>query len=158
MLTWLHTCFTMNSVDGSSTMYENGRLVSENKFKELKEFGEAVPEFVVTDINVGCKHFKNWKPSHTGIVTDFQLFGRILTNKELEKWTGCEERLEGDLVSWDSVEWSLHRNGNGSEVEYREFEKDVCDMRNMSYHFFPSRRSFKKSLELCDKIYGKLNV
>ena len=157
MLTWRHSCLTFNTVDGSSIMYENGRLVSENKFEEFVKFGESWPELIVKDITVGCINFTDWKGSHSGIVTDFQLFSRILSFQELEKWTGCQERMQGDLVSWDTAEWYFKMTVNGSEVEYREFEKDVCDMRNKSLHLFPSKTSFKKSLDLCAKVSGKLN-
>ena len=155
MLTWRHTCITFNLEDGSVVMFENGRLAGENKFEEFVSFGKAVPDFVATLINVGC--VERWQESHSGVVTDFQLFGRVLTHQELEKWTGCEDRLLGDLVSWDSEDWFFNKTGNGSRIEYLEFEHDVCDLRNMSHHFFPGKRSFQKSLELCKKISGKLN-
>ena len=147
MLTWLHTCFAFNLEDGTSIMYENGKLVSEKKYDIVKEFGEALPEFVSEEIYVGCYP----KQSHPGVLTDFQFFGRMLTHQELQRWTGCEERIEGDLVSWDTEDWIFDRAGNGSRIEYLEFEKDVCDLRNTSHHFFPAKFGFKKALGLCKK-------
>ena len=149
MMTWLHTCFTFNLEDGTCIMYENGRLVSENKFKEIIEFGEEVANFVIEKITVGA-----W---HPGIVTDFQLFGRVLTHEELKKWTGCKERLEGDLVNWDEEEWIFNSTGNGSRVEYLDFENVVCDIKNISHHFFPPLRTFSKALDQCEKVSGKMS-
>ena len=71
--------------------------------------------------------------------------------------TGCKKRLQGDLVSWDTEDWFLNKTGDGSRIEYIEFENDVCDKQNMSNHFFPGRRPFLKSIELCHKVSGKLN-
>ena len=34
MLTWLQTCLALNFDDGTSIMYENGKLVSEQVFNE----------------------------------------------------------------------------------------------------------------------------
>ena len=157
MLTWRHTCLTFNLVDGSSIMYENGRFVSKSKFEELEKFGKATPEFIARDVTIGCLNYTSWKAVHTGIVTDFQLFSRILSHQELKKWTGCQDRLQGDLLSWDTADWGFNMVGNGSEIEYRHFEREVCDMRNKSLHLFPGKRTFKKSLDLCAKVSGKLN-
>ena len=157
MLTWRHTCFAFSLEDGNSIMYENGKLVTEKVFDEVVEFGKKLSDFIAEEITFGCYLFDNGMQSHPGVVTDFQLFGRVLSHRELEKWTGCEERIEGDLVSWDKEDWTFQTSGNGSRVEYLEFEKEVCDLRNMSHHFFPAKRIFEKALDLCDKVSGKLN-
>ena len=122
---------------------------------KVKEFGETVPNLDAEEISVGCYRSDSYGQSHPGVVTDFQLFGRMLTHPELEKWTGCEERLQGDLVSWDEEHWIFQQSSGA--IEYLEFEKEVCDLRNKSFHFFPARRGFKKALELCNRVSGQLN-
>ena len=89
MLTWQHTCITLNLNDGSSIMYENGKLVAEKKFDVFVAFGKVYPGFLASEISVGCVTY--WEVSHVGIVTDFQLFSRILSKQEMERWTGCQE-------------------------------------------------------------------
>ena len=155
MLTWRHTCISLNVDQGVSVMFENGKFAGEKEFDGYTAFGEDVPNFVATSINFGCDPV--WNHSHSGIVTDFQLFGRVLNRQELEDWTGCKERLRGDIVDWDEEDWLLEKKGNGTRIEYLEFEKVVCDMRDLSHHFFPVKRTFRKSSEFCEKLSGKLN-
>ena len=156
MLTWRHICISINLEEGSSVMFENGVLAGEKQFDGYVTFKEEVPDFEATVICVGCNF--DWdQATHPGVVTDFQLFGRALNSEELEKWTGCQERLQGDIVNWDAEDWIFNQTGNGSKIEFLDFEKDVCDMRNMSYHFFPVKRTFKKSTEFCERLSGKLN-
>ena len=161
MLTWRHTCMTISFVTGSYTMYENGVLVGESMFKHFETFSTLVPDFVANLISIGCMHVYNdndrYRHSDPGIVTDFQLFGRILSKKELTRWTGCLERLQGDVVNWDTEDWFFNKTGAGSAIEYLDFEKDICDMRDKSLHLFPVKTTFKNSLELCEKVSGKLN-
>ena len=148
-------------MDGSSTMYRNGHLVGENTFEEFIKFVENNPEAMATYMTWGtwdCRGQGGVGVGTSGRFTDLQIFGRILSRQELEDWTGCQKRLAGDLVSWDAEKWFINKTGNNSEVEYLDFETDVCDMRNLSHHFFPTRMLFQKSLELCQKVSGKLNV
>ena len=84
-----------------------------------------VKSTLASEISIGCVTY--WEDSHVGIVTDFQLFSRILSKQEMERWTGCQERLQGDIVSWDTEEWSFNQTGNGSTIEYLDFENNVCN-------------------------------
>ena len=160
MLTWRHTCITLDIVSGASKVYENGRMLSENIDNQVKNFGNLVPDFVANMITVGCffSTFEGKTHSDPGIVTDFHLFGRILSEQELQQWTGCEKRLLGDIVNWETENWFFNKTGDGSEVEYLEFGKEVCDTRDKSYHLFPVKATFKNSLDLCGKVSGQLNT
>ena len=46
MLTWRHSCLTISFVDGHSMMYENGNLLSEDKFDEYIQFKDKMPASV----------------------------------------------------------------------------------------------------------------
>ena len=154
MLTWRHTCIAISFDDGLSMFYENGELVSEDRFDEYIQFRNKMPSSVNL-ITVGCVHGA-YKNTHPGLVTDFQLFDRILSRQEMQDWTSCKDRLQGGVVSWDAEDWAFNRTGNASEVEYLEFEGDICDVSDESNHLFPIQTTFKKSLMLCEKVSGKL--
>ena len=160
MLTWRHTCITLDIVSGASIVFENGKLLSENVFDPLKKFGSLVPDFVANMITVGCLFSSDLEETHSdpGSVTDFHIFGRILSQQELQQWTGCEKRLLGDIVNWETENWFFNKTGNGSEVEYLEFEKEVCDMQEKSFHLFPVKTTFRNALDVCDKVSGQLNT
>ena len=159
LLAWRHTCMTINFVDGKSSLYENGKLQFEDKSDELLEFGDKMPASV-NMISVGCAHglvdTYDYKYSNVGQVTDFQLFGRILSKLEMEEWTGCSKRFQGDVIRWDSESWHFNMTEGVSEIDYLQFEQEVCDMREESNHIFPIQATFAKSLKLCDKVSGKL--
>ena len=161
LLIWQHTCLTINFVDGSSSMYRNGQLVRDKKIEEFIKLAENSPGAMVTNITWGswdCDWSCKGTVSTSGMFTDLQIFGRILSKQELEDWTGCQERLTGDLVSWDTEIWSLNTTRNNSEVEHLDFETKVCDMRNISHHFFPTKLTFSQALDFCARVAGKLNV
>ena len=157
LLVWQHTCLTINYVDGSSTMYRNGQLVGDKKIEEFIKLGENNTGTIVTDMTWGSWGCKG-AVSTSGMFTDLQIFGRILSKQELEDWTGCQERLTGDLVSWDTEIWSLNTTRNNSEVENLNFETNICDMRNISHHFFPTKLTFSQALDFCSRVALKLNV
>ena len=152
LLAWRHTCLSISFVDGRLILYENGKLQYEDTFDEYIQF--KMPSSVKM-ISVGCA-YGIYKESNVGVVTDFQLFSRILSKQEMENWTGCKKRLYGDLVSWDLENWFLNQTGDVSGVEYLDFEEDVCNMQDKSNHIFPLKTSFPKSLKLCEKVSGKL--
>ena len=89
-------------------------------------------------------------------MTDFQLFNRTLSKAEMEDWTGCTQRFDGEIVNWDSEEWVFNKTGNMSEVEKLEFESNICDLSENSKHIIPVQLSFKQSLEYCEKIAGTI--
>ena len=154
LLAWRHTCLSISFVDGHSLLYENGKLQYEDSFEEYILFSDNM-DFSVNMISIGCA-YGLYKDSDVGVVTDFQIFGRILPQLEMEEWTGCKKRLYGDIVNWDLEEWVFNKTDNISEVEYLEFDNDICHGSYYSNHVFPLSVTFQKALKLCEKVSGKL--
>jgi hypothetical protein len=154
LLAWRHTCLSIDLDDGRSVLYENGELQYEDTFDEYLQFRDKMPPYV-NMISMGCA-YGLFEDSNVGVVTDFQLFGRSLSKAEMKDMTGCNRRFYGDLLSWDLEPWIFNKTGDVSEVEYLEFEKDVCDMKEKKNHIFPIKIPFSKSLKLCKKVSGKL--
>ena len=154
LLTWRHTCISINFEDGHSILFENGKKYMEGTFKEYVVFKEKMPE-KVNFISLGCGP-TFYKGSFVGVLSDLQIFGRILSTLEMKQWTGCRERLYGDVINWETENWSFNTTGNQSEVEYLDFNREICNTKSKSSHVFPLMVTFFKALEICKKVTGKL--
>ena len=151
LMAWRHSCLTINLTNGQTTLYENGELRIET---QSDHFFKIVNRSMML-VSLGCS-YQWYSKSDIGSLTDFQLFSRILTKSEMEKWTGCKERFHGDIVSWDVSPWIFNTTGNLSEMEYLEFEEKICDLSDTSMQLLPISSSFPDSLFNCEKIDGKL--
>ena len=80
-----------------------------------------------------------------GRVTDVQMFGRILSDGDMKALTGCQLRKQGDLLSWDDVEWILSGGKKNIKRENLEWETIICKRSNKSYHI---------SLAVCKETEG----
>ena len=156
LLAWRHTCLTINFDDGHSILYENGKLQFEDTFDEYIQFKDKMP-FMPKIISIGCQ-YGQYRNARAQIVTDFQMFGRVLSNLEMEDWTNCAKRIPGDIVNWEIEDWFFNKteSENVSEIEELEFEKDICDMTGKSNHIFPLKTSIQKAFKLCEKVSGQL--
>ena len=156
MMSWRHACIHFDFDAGISKIYENGEKLAEKNFQEFKDWRDDLPDFLINFVSVGCLP-GDWGPGvHGGIVTDFNLFGKELSEEEMINWTNCKERFPGDIINWDQEEWSFRRTGkeqdpvfgenepkinwdtddnttlSTSTIEYLDYEYDICDMRNES--------------------------
>ena len=158
LLAWRHTCLSIDFDSGHSILYEDGKLQFEDTFDEYLEFKDKMT-FSPKIISIGCLYGDSqyWN-NRAQIITDFQMFGRVLTNKEMEEWTNCGRRFPGDIVNWDLEDWFFNKteSSNVSEVVNLEFEKDICEMSGESNHLFPWKTSIQKALNLCEKVSGQL--
>ena len=92
-----------------------------------------------------------------GRVTDVQMFGRVLSDSEMEEITNCDVRKEGDILSWDSANWVLKEDKGRIRKESLVWEKDVCKSADKSYHIISETVTFiPESLDICQKISAKL--
>lgn len=156
---WRHTCLVINFEDGKSTLFENGVLQFEDKFEELVNFQDKMT-FNPQMISIGCQYgAQQYRNARAQIITDFQLFGRILSHQEMASWTGCEKRLSGNIINWELETWFFNKtelNNSPSEIEMLDFEKDICERSGRSKHIFPIETSVQKAMVLCKKVSGEL--
>ena len=154
LLTWRHTCLSIDFRDGHSVLYENGELRYEDTFEEYLRFRDKMPS-TVNMVSVGCA-YGLYEDSNVGVVTDFQLFGKTLSGREMEDWTGCRRGFYGDIISWDLEPWYFNMTEGVSEVEFLDYDQDICDVKKKNNHIFPIKLAFSKSLILCEKVSGKV--
>ena len=92
-----------------------------------------------------------------GRVTDLQMLGTFLSDKEMQKITVCKERMTGDLISWDRTAWVL--SGSSIKKESLEFAQEICTNSTSTFHLIPLQANFNpKSLELCELFSADLAI
>ena len=107
----------------------------------VKYVDKISPEIVgwmkeITDkprmFSLGCFYRKDKWMSMFGQVTDAQVFGRELTDREMIDITGCRSALTGDIISWETEPWTLTSPGRSSRLELLDYERDVCARQDVS--------------------------
>ena len=140
---WHHYCFTFDMVTGYTVLVENGRVRFESPYEEAKNLGGAWGK-KANHVSAGCSYRASGTGymSMAGRITDLQIFGRILTLKEMEDITNCKSFKEGDILSWKKTEWVLSGSQNTSKKETMDLQNDVCNQPTKSYHLIPYRVNF----------------
>ena len=157
---WRHTCITLNMDTGRYSNFENGMKRFEETFDRLKEVGQKMNDLNL--VTVGCWYVPEGSDdtsfSNFGEFTDFQLFGRVLLDEEMKAITGCDTRLAGDIISWDTEEWYLNGTEKTSKQELLEFEKHVCRKESKSILLMPfKQKGLPYGLaDTCKKLTGEL--
>ena len=108
---------------------ENGLKRYEETYDRLKEIWKKLNSSINL-VTVGCWYipYKSGEEEFSmfGEFTDFQIFGRILSEQEMNDITGCNKRMDGDIVSWANEDWYLNGTEKTSRQEIIEFEGEVC--------------------------------
>ena len=64
--------------------------------------------------------------SAMGSFTDFNVWDKELTLKEMRDFTQCKVRMEGNLISWDINDWTVT-----SDVKPDECRLETVEFRNL---------------------------
>ena len=150
---WRHSCISIDSELGEVKLFENGALRFEGKSEVLVKLTS------ITHVAAGCFYYfkSSGVPGYMsmfGKVTDLQIFSEILSEDEMKKITSCENRKEGDILSWNQAKWMLSGNGN-IEKEMLNLQEDVCKVRISSLYLLPRPSTFhRESIFLCMKLSG----
>ena len=113
---------------------------------------------------IGCAYIDSLEEDWTyaasmlGRFTDFQVFGRVLSQVDMEDITGCRKIVQGDLVSWSQDTWFLNGTEKTSEEEKLRFQGDICKDLSSSYHLVPlaGKGLHYGAVEVCNKLSGSL--
>ena len=160
---WRHSCFALDFKATTLQLYENGDKMHEGKFEKLREIYAKI-KMEMNIFTIGCAYIESlseeedwtYAASMLGRYSDFQLFGRILSRKDMEDITGCRKIVQGDLVSWERDEWFLNGTKKTSEVERLRFQGDVCKDLSSSLHLvpFPVKGLQYGAMDVCNKLSG----
>lgn len=156
---WIHFCLSIDFKTGVVKLAENGVV----KFEKVSGKVHNVWNNVNT-LSVGC-FAGGWSESYNrymsmyGKVTDVQLFSRVLTDLEMEEYTGCRSRIFGDVVSWDSGSWLTSGLNNTIRLESLDWKTEICKSQRHSYHIIPKPLQFMpNSLEACKRFSAEVVV
>ena len=151
---WRHSCFSIDFETGDIKLVENG----ETRFRINSEDLHQLT--TINHVSVGCLYNGAGSAMETymsmyGRVTDMQIFGRILSEEDLKKFTNCEERKEGDVLSWDKTNWILNGGDDNIDEEMLDLQNDICKSSKTSFHLIPLTRNFQhESEKSCQKLSG----
>ena len=149
---WRHSCFTIDFESGHVTLVENGKVRIKTQSDKIKKLGGTM-----NHVSAGCLYHPSEYLSMYGRVTDLQIFGRILSDQEMEEITGCKSRKDGDILSWDSARWIMSGTNQNITKESLDWKTFICKSPNKSYHIIPKKINFiSESLDVCKKFSAQL--
>ena len=154
---WIHFCLSIDFNTRVVKLAENGVVKFEKQSDKVHNVWNNVNTLSVGCFARGCCESINRYMSMYGKVTDVQLFSRVLTDLEMEEYTGCRSRLSGDVVSWDSGSWLTSGFNNSIRLESLDWETEICKSQRHSYHMIPQPLQFMpNSLEACNRFSAEV--
>ena len=80
-------------------------------------------------------------------------------DEEINATTGCDSRMAGDIISWDTEEQHLNGTEKTSKQELLEFEEYVCRKESNSILLMPfKQKGLPYGLaDTCKKLTGELH-
>ena len=126
---WVRTCLALNTVSGLAQWVARGELVDNSTFAGMAESNKDLISKLILGAFFSAQSQK-WRQKHTK-VTNLNIFSSALPVVKMQEYTkedGCGE--DGDYLSWEEMQWSLHGN---AKVEYVDAE-EACNVQPMSYY------------------------
>lgn len=90
--------------------------------------------------------------SLSGLLSNINIWNRILTDKEVERMFKCFDSPMGDVLNWNQANWLL------SNVKKIDLDtSDFCiDFPEKNYYMLPERRSLESGSEVCHVLGGSV--
>ena len=152
--TWIHTCLAVNFETGRYVLVEDGNVINDKTYTSLVEQGGKLAR-IFNVVTVGCSYRKSGSgyQSIHGRITDFQMWGSELNVKTLQDITTCNLiGQQGNLISWETTEWSLFTPKNYTKKENWDLASEVCYIQQLHLMFLPTLLTFQTDLlPLCKK-------
>ena len=128
---WYHSCTGINMVTGLVQMVINGEVIVDEVLEELKGTAEVRPRnlqgnLLLGKVWVGVDFWYQGRQT----VSNLNIYGGILSKEEMmEKTFGSACGVsDGDFLSWDKMEWTLHGSSRMINIEQEEFCKKYSDI------------------------------
>ena len=105
---------------------KNGKtfVSMESQAGQIKQFKETI-----SFVSVGCFYKSSGNTLYMtmyGRVSDFQMFKGVLTDTQMEDFTGCREKMEGNLLAWASTGWVTSGSKQTVRLENQDWQFDIC--------------------------------
>ncbi len=113
--------------------------------------------------NLWCESESDCQGILSGELADLNIWSRRFSSDEMTRFTKCESKGEGDLLSWGSAKWDFYNVGSEDKnlqvwdlaqkllIEFKiiyEF-KEICDEKEASFIIFPELRSYNDIFGFC---------
>lgn len=149
-LKWLSICFNIDYDQGTMEMYLNGKPLPGIQRKPMAQPTNADTAPLV--VRLGHYYFDD--TPLIGKIFDFNLWSRLLTSEEMERFTECktlyEETPEGDLIN-KNTDWTI--SGTLIKPVTISEESIVCENRTL---LLPIRyRTISDALSVCEALGEK---
>ena len=93
--------------------------------------------------------------THSGQITDFNIWSKVLTNEEMMDWTKCSNKnLNGDILNWNTASWTIT---NMVEYELNDVTK-LCKRQDFELVRMPNLWSQSRAINVCRRFKGSLKV
>ncbi|XP_068215524.1 uncharacterized protein [Palaemon carinicauda] len=146
---WYHVCYTVSTTQ--LLIYVNGEIniVHDISARKILLNASMVLGQETDQVLGGYQE----QQSFSGIITEFNLYNRVLTEEEVQSQFQCENFDEGDLIAWSTTLWEKF----GSVQEITVNQEDYCNT-SKQVTVFPERRSFREAIHWCDNQKAKLHI
>ena len=107
---WNHVCLSYQNVSRITKIVSNGKVVFDEVDEDLKSSGAVMPDDFLKNLYImGRQPGDDPKqyPSLFGKMTDVNIWDRPLGLEEMEAWINCTSGEGGNIVDWDTAEWTL---------------------------------------------------
>lgn len=138
---WNHACFAASSTDMIMKIVVNGHLVFvENNY-------QGGHETIQDNLSI-----MGFEPNHNpmlGRMTDVNIWNRSLSEKELRRWTSCQNDETGNILNWNTAKIKYSEGLKELVLEKNE----VCRINEKSSNFIVSghERNFDDAVAFCRK-------
>ena len=102
---WVRSCLALNTESGLVQWVAEGELMDKNTFAGITN---NVPTNLSDKVVLGSYYLRAWHPSSNKF-TKLEIFSSALDVKTMMEYTkgeGCGD--DGDYLSWNEMQWSLH--------------------------------------------------
>ena len=92
--------------------------------------------------------------THSGQITDFNIWSKVLLNEEMVEWTKCNKNMNGDILNWNIATWIIT---NMVEYDFGDVTK-LCKRQDFELVRMPNLWSQSRAINVCRRFKGSLNV
>ena len=92
--------------------------------------------------------------THSGQITDFNIWSKVLTDEEMMEWTKCNKNMNGDILNWKAATWTIT---NMVEYELNDVTK-LCKRQDFELVRMPNLWSQSRAINVCRRFKGSLKV
>ena len=170
VMEWHHVCFSYENNSSTITVLSNGgthleRITLENLNKNPTELPSEFFNnlFIMRRANIvvrkkffpGLSQPNRKFKSMFGKMTDVNIWNYSMTLEVMKSWTKCNsESGGGNVINWETAEWATW------DLEVENVDKfEICQIdKKPGLTIFPRKRTFRESLELCQRLGGTMAV